>query len=125
MYYSANNTIGGSVNNNADYGGGIYLYSGDNNRLINLVITNNSSGSVNSVIHLYSSISGFAISNRLIEGSGAPISIGIYEREDITGHVLMNNTFITNKLGYLYREDTSDRWTTNNSNWTNIIIQLL
>lgn len=72
MYYSANNTIGGSVN---------------------------------SVIHLYSSISGFVISNRLIEGSDAPISIGIYDRGNITGDVLMNNTFITNKLGYLYRED--------------------
>lgn len=126
MWRATNNTISGSVYNNRAYlsGGGIYLDSSSSISILNSHITNNwTTSSTNSVMHLYNrgALTNLVISNCFIGGNNNTTAIGIYEENrDITGHILMNNTFITNRLGYLYREFTGNRLITNNIDWTNI-----
>ncbi|MCX8096316.1 MAG: right-handed parallel beta-helix repeat-containing protein [Spirochaetes bacterium] len=129
IYISSCNyiTIVGSVYNNiaTNHGGGLSIVLASNVSLLNSYITNNwTLSSTNSVIYLHeyqSKLKNLIISNCFIGGNNDTTAIGIYEEnEDITGHKLVNNTFITNRLKYLYREYTGNILITNNIDWTNI-----
>ncbi|MFN4245029.1 MAG: hypothetical protein ACK4F9_02640 [Brevinematia bacterium] len=115
VFSGSYNTISGSVyGNSASYqGGGIFVNDSQNLSILNSYITNNwSTSSTNSVIHLLNSgsLTGLIISSNYIGGDGGSSSTGIYEDglEDTTGHVLMDNKFITNTLSVLYHDKVSN-----------------
>lgn len=112
------NRLTGSIVSNRAYfdGGGVKIdYLSHNTLIYNAVITNNAGNSMG-VIAIESGTN-IVISNCIIGGTGAP-EFAIYETANPTNQVLIDNTFITNRLGYLY----DDYYGTNIpvANWTNI-----
>lgn len=115
-YNVINGTIVGNKANqviNSD-GGGIYINDSSHVSIINAVLTNNRSTTSNNTIVLRNNghLDNLIISNCLIGGNEAS-SYAIIEcaplwydqpAQDVNGQILMNNTFITNRLGYLYND---------------------
>lgn len=127
VWNSPNTRIEGAIiNNTALNGGAIYILNSANVSIVNSVITNNlSTAGLKPVIYLENNgnITGLIISNCIIGSISDTDYVGILEGGtfDTTGHVLMDNKFVTNRLRYLYREYTGSRLITNStSDWNNI-----
>lgn len=104
---SANSTVQGTiVSNYADRGGsGIRLRfspaDSHNTRFLNIILTNNYSGNNWGIMYIEGGSTNLTISNCMFGGTGAA-EFGIWESSDTTAHVLANNIFLTNTMGYLY-----------------------
>jgi hypothetical protein len=103
----SNSIVSASIINNGSRGV-VLSYSTFYSKIISCIITNNSG--TTGVIELegVGQSNGVLISNNLIGGkTGA--DYGIYEMSsaDQTGHQLIGNIFITNRLGFLYYDHTS------------------
>lgn len=61
------------------------------------------SGDNDSVIYFFGSLSkGVVVKNNIIGGLSTLYSYGIYEKVDITGHVVVDNSFLSGFLSYPY-----------------------
>ena len=102
---ATNNTISGVISGNIATTGSSAVYYGTpstDSVLFNCIMTN-CVGSY--IVFLEQAVSGVVISNCTFGGANASSITAIHEHaSDITGHVLKNNSFYTNVLGYLYRD---------------------
>ncbi len=116
--------IGNSSLNTSFGGGAIAVESSINVSILNCSITSNWSSPSNSVIYLRGyehQLTGLIISNNLIGSIPGSTGIAINElNNDTTGQIIMNNTFITNIIGYLYYDYNGVNIITNDDSWTNI-----
>ena len=105
----SNALIIGNEATSATAAGGIFAED-DKMKLISIIITNNMSGATfNTVIilNLNGSKNELIITNNWIGGNDESTSYGIYEFDDLSGHTLKNNTFISERLTYWYKNHTS------------------
>ena len=105
LEYADTNIISGIISGNTAtlYGSGLFLSGYQQNTISGAIITNNSAGT--GIIFLNNSPVGLIISNCWIGGTGT--ETGIYEDENVTGHTLVNNVFVTNTLGDLYFDNAN------------------
>ncbi len=107
-------TVSATVYNNTagNKSGGVSFYQTViSPRIINSIITNNTTTSGMNAAIYFSDVetANLVISNNLIGGPNNGSSVyGIYEDGLVSNHILINNIFITNKLGYLYHDSLSN-----------------
>lgn len=119
---SYSNYVTGAIINNTciNNGGGIYFeMNAHTNFLVGAVLTNNVSSNFLGCIGLETPVL-LTISNNLI-GCGTTNEAGIYEAggNDTSGHIIVGNVFITNRMASVYHDDSFGTFAAADFAWIN------
>ncbi|MBI4978544.1 MAG: hypothetical protein HZC28_13780 [Spirochaetes bacterium] len=128
MPYCTNTTVSGYVMNNIDrtvtsgYGSGIQIVDGSENIISDCIITNNTTGGAyNSQLNMLYFVSmSIIISNCRFAGGGLSCSAIKEDGNDLAGHTLINNIFMTNNMLYLYSDYIQSPISINNVAYLNM-----